>query len=84
MSVIARIRAHGGDAEMDRWNLRVSPGRMPREAVDWIRANREKLKRELWPEYDDWLERSAIREFDGGQDRAEADEAAYAEIVARC
>ncbi|MDG4650097.1 hypothetical protein P6F26_16740 [Roseibacterium sp. SDUM158017] len=46
----------------------------------WKRA----LMREVWPEVDDFEERAAIREFDGGQSRQEAEAAAYEEVMARC
>jgi hypothetical protein len=49
----------------------------------WLRDRRCDLMREVWPEYDDWQERAAIREFDGGQDRDEAEREAYREIIAR-
>jgi hypothetical protein len=46
-----------------------------------VRANLEAVKREAWPEYDHWQERAAIREYDGGMSRAEAEAAAYEDIT---
>lgn len=83
MSIVARIRAHSGDVVRDRWRLKIKRGRLTDDAVAWIAARRDDLMREIWPEYDEWEERAAIREFDGGQPREEANEAAYDEVMAR-
>lgn len=83
MSIVDRIRAHGGEVVRDKWDISLRPGRLPSEAIAWLRENKRALMLEVWPEYDDWQERAAIREYCGGQDRAEADAKAYAEIMAR-
>ena len=84
MSILARIRAQGGDAHLDGTELRLKRGRLTDEALAWLREHRDDLMRELFPEYDDWLERAAIREFDGGQDRKTAEREAMREVMARC
>jgi hypothetical protein len=83
--ILDRIRAHGGEVIRDRWTLRLRRGRLTDAAIAWLREprNRDALAREVWPEYDDWEERAAIREYDGGQPRDEAEEAAYREVM-RC
>ena len=83
--ILARIRDHGGDVILDGWRIRLRPGGLPAHALEWLRQPevRERLMREVWPEYDDWQERAAIREFDGGQDRDHAEREAYREVMAR-
>lgn len=84
-SILARIRANGSEVVRDGWTVRLKRrGKLTDEAIAWIREHRDALIREVWPEYDDWQERAAIREFDGGQDRAEAEAEAYREVMARC
>lgn len=85
MSILARIQAQGGDIIRDEWRFRLKPGRLSPEAVAWLRSGLRWFTAccEVWPLYPEWLERSAIREFDGGMTRADADRAAYAE-VSRC
>lgn len=80
MSILARIRAHGGDMIREGHRFRLRTGRMDTAAVAWVRANIDTLKREVWPDYDRFEERAAIREFDGGLTRAEAEAAAYLEV----
>lgn len=81
--ILDRIRAHGGEVIRDKWRITLRRGRLTDEAVQWVRNHHADLMYEVWPEHDDWQERAAIREFDGGQDRQEAEEAAYQEIMAR-
>lgn len=81
MSALERIRAHGGEVIRDQWRFTLRRGRLPSAAVLWIQANMEDVRREAWPAYDDWQERAAIREYDGGQDRAEAEADAFAEFA---
>lgn len=81
MSILDRIRAHGGDVVRDGWTITLRPGRMTPDALSWVRSNKSDLMREVWPEYDAWEERAAIREFDGGQSRANAEASAYAEVM---
>ncbi|WP_420013320.1 hypothetical protein [Tateyamaria sp.] len=85
MSVLARIRAHGGDVLADQWRMVLRPGKLPPAALDWMKQPevRARVHREVWPLVDEWQERAAIREFDGGQDRAAAEAAAYEEVTAR-
>ena len=81
MAIIDRIRAHGGEVIRDQWRITLRKGRLSPAALAWIAARRDALVREVWPEFDEWEERAAIREFDGGQDRAEAEAAAYTEVM---
>lgn len=83
MSILARIRANGGDVIRDQWRFRLQPGRLSAEALAWLRARWRDACREAWPLLDAFEERAAIREFDGGLPRAEAERAAYAEVT-RC
>jgi hypothetical protein len=77
LSIIARIRAHGGDVIRQGYTFRLLPGRMDAAAIAWVKARIETVKREVWPAYDQWEERAAIMEFDGELSRAEAEAAAY-------
>lgn len=81
MSIVARIRAHGGEVIRDRWHLRLRRGRLTDEALAWLRLERVRaaVMREVWPEADAFEERAAIMEFDGGLTRPEAEEAAYSQ-----
>lgn len=80
MSILARIRAHGGDVIRDEWRIRVTRGRLSDAAMAWVRAHIRDIARELWPDFDRFDERAAIREFDGGEDRATAEREAYREV----
>ena len=79
--ILDRIREHGGEAIRDQWRIRLRRGRLSNDAVAWITANRPRLMREVWPEYDDFEERAAIREYCGVMPRAEAEAAAYREVM---
>lgn len=83
MSIVARIRAHGGDVVRDRFTLRLRAGRLSPDALAWLRKPevRAAVMREVWPEFDDWEERAAIMEYDGGLPRPEAEEAAYRRVM---
>lgn len=81
--ILDRIRANGGEVIRDDWRLTLRRGRLSGEAMAWLRDRRDDLMREVWPEFDDWQERAAIREFDGGQDRETAEREAYREVMAR-
>lgn len=81
MSIIDRIRVHGGEVIRDGWNISLRKGRLADDAVKWIGQNKPALMREVWPEFDDFEERAAIMEFDGGMTRDEAQQAAYAEVM---
>lgn len=81
MSIMERIRARGGEVIRDRWTIRLRRGRLSDDALKWIAANKAALLREVWPEFDDFEERAAIREYDGGQSRADAEAAAYGEVM---
>lgn len=85
MSILARIRAHGGDVIRDEWRMILHPGRLTPDALAWLKLPkvRRAVHREIWPAVDDWHERAAIREYDGGQDRACAERGAYREVVDR-
>lgn len=85
MSILARLRANGGDVCRDEYQFRINPGKLSSAAIDWLKqpARRHALCLELWPLFDDWIERAAIREYDGGQDRESAERDAYWEVMAR-
>lgn len=80
MSILARIRANGGDMIREGHSFRLRTGRLNAAAVAWIKDNIDALKREVWPAFDDFEERAAVREFDGGLSREEAEAAAYREM----
>lgn len=83
MTILVRIRAQGGDVIREEWRVRIRRGRLTDAALEWLREPRVKdvLMREVWPQWDDWNERAAIREFDGGQDRSTAESDAYREVM---
>lgn len=81
MSIIDRIRANGGDVIRDGWTISLRKGRLTDDQVAWIARNKSALMQEVWPEYDCFQERAAIREFCGGQSRADAEAAAYREVM---
>lgn len=81
MSILDRIRAQGGEVIRDKWTISLRRGRLSSEALAWVQDHRDDLMREVWPQFDDWEERAAIREHDGGQDRQTAEAAAYAEVM---
>ena len=81
MSIIDRIRANGGEVIRDGWTISLRKGRLNDDQVAWIARNKSALMQEVWPEYDAFEERAAIREFCSGQARAEADAAAYREVM---
>ena len=81
MTILARIRAHGGDVIRDRWTVRLRPGRLTPAALEWVRAHKADLMHEVWPGFDAFEERAAIMEYDGGLSRDEAEAAAYAEVA---
>lgn len=80
MSVLARIRAQGGDVTRDGFRFSLRQGQLTSDGVAWIKANLDAVKREAWPAFDHWQERAAIREFDGGMSREEAEVAAYEDL----
>lgn len=86
MSILARIKANGGDVIRDEWRMILRPGRLKSDAIAWLQQPRIRaaLHAEIWPLAPDWEERAAIREFDGGQDRETAEREAYREVLARC
>lgn len=81
MSILARIRAQGGDVIRTEWRFTLRKGKLDAAAVEWLRGRWRNVCREVWPMFDAWEERAAIREFDGGQSRDEAEAAAYAEVT---
>jgi len=83
VSILARIRANGGDVIRDEWRFRLLPGRLKPDAISWIRANWQTVCNEVWPAYWFWLEQAAFMEFGGPCPRAEAERRAYAEVC-RC
>lgn len=84
MSILARIRANGGDIIRDEWRFKLLRGQLSAEAIQWLRRHWLEACCEAWPDFALWGERAAIREFSGGQPRAEAERAAYAEVMAGC
>lgn len=80
MSILARIRSNGGEVVREQWRFRLLPGRLTPDALVWLRERWATVCAEVWPPFGDWQERAAIREFDGGMDRPEAERAAYAEV----
>lgn len=80
MSILARIRANGGDMIREGHSFRLRTGRLNAPAVAWIKDNIDALKREVWPAFDDFEERAAIMEYEGGLSREEAEAAAYREM----
>lgn len=81
MSILARIHAHGGDVIRDEWRFRLVAGRLPPDVVAWVRAHWLEVCLEAWPRLDAFMERAAIREFCGGEPRAEAEREAYLEVA---
>lgn len=83
MSILARIRANGGDVTRQEWRFSLKPGRLTTEALTWLRvAGRWRMAcAEAWPLFDLWEERAAIREFDGGLPRPDAERLAYGEVM---
>ena len=81
MSVLARIRAKGGDLIREGHTFRLRPGELDASAIQWVRDNIDAVKREAWPLFDEWEERAAIMEFEGGLPRADAEAAAYQEVT---
>lgn len=81
MSILARIRAHGGDVIRDEWRFRFQTGRLAPDAVAWVKSRWLDVCLEVWPALDAFMERAAIREFCGGQDRAAAERAAFTEVA---
>lgn len=81
MSILARIRANGGDVIRTEWRFRLQPGRLTVEALAWLRARWWMACAEAWPLWGEWAERAAIMEHDGGLPRAEAERLAYQEVA---
>ena len=69
---------------MEETTLCVKRGHLADMDLVWIKKHRSELCREIWPEFDDWEERAAIREYSGGQPREAAEREAYREVMARC
>lgn len=83
MSILARIRAQGGDIIRDEWRFTLRRGRLTPAALTWLKGGMRLFSAccEVWPDYAEWTERSAIREFNGGQARADAERDAYGEVM---
>lgn len=81
MSILAHIRAKGGEVIRDKHRFSLRQGKLTPHAIAWIKANLDAVKRETWPLFDEWEERAAIREFDGGMTREEAEIAAYEDVT---
>lgn len=79
--ILDRIRAHGGNVIRDGWNIRLRAGRLTPQALEWLRSRKDDLTQEVWPEYDAFVERAAILEFDAGMGREEAERSAYRMVM---
>lgn len=79
--ILDRIRAHGGDVIRDEWRINLRRGCMSDAAVKWVQDHKPDLMREVWPQFDEFEERAAIREFEGGMSRPDAEAAAYLEVM---
>lgn len=79
--ILDRIRSKGGQVTRKEWNIVIRRGRLDDGAMAWIKSNRQALMLEVWPEYDAFEERAAIREYCGGQDRQSAERDAYREVM---
>jgi len=77
MSILARIRANGGDVIREGYTFRFRPGRLDPAAIAWVKQHIEAVKAEVWPAYPEWEERAGIMEFDAGMTRADAERAAF-------
>ena len=75
--ILDRIRAQGGNVIRKGFTFSLRQGRLTPDAVAWVKANLEAVKAEVWPAHEDWQERAAIMEFDGGMTREAAEQAAY-------
>ncbi|WP_212525869.1 hypothetical protein [Actibacterium sp. MT2.3-13A] len=82
MSILDRVRANGGEVIRNEWRITLRRGRLSDAALAWVKEHRADLMREVWPAYDDFEERAAIRQFDGGQSREDAERDAYEEVMA--
>ena len=82
--IIDRIRAHGGEVIRDQWRISLRRGRLKDDAMAWLRKNRAALMLEVWPEFDAFEERAAIKEYCAGLPRAEAEAQAYREVMGQC
>jgi hypothetical protein len=84
VSIVARIHAAGGKLRRDKWRATlVKRGALSADAVAWIKDHKADLMREIWPLYDEWDERAAIIEYDGGLPRDRAEALAY-QCVTQC
>ena len=83
MTILDRIHAHGGDIIREEWRFTLKPGRLNPAAVAWLKVRLRWFAAccEVWPAYAEFTERAAIREFDGGMARHEAERAAYGDVV---
>ena len=81
MKIIELIKANGGEVVREEWRLSLRRGKLSDDALAWVKSNMQQVRREVWPEYDEWEERAAIREYDGGQSRQDAEHDAYKELA---
>ena len=47
MSIMERIRAHGGEVIRNEWRLTIRRGRLTDEALAWLRDRKDDLTREV-------------------------------------
>ena len=81
MAIIDRIRANGADVIRDGHRFTLRKGRLSPDAIEWLRSRWRDVCAEVWPEFEEWDERAAIMEFDGGMSREDAEAVAYREVM---
>lgn len=81
MSILSRIRANGGEVIRSEWRFALRPGRLSVDAIAWVKTRWPEVRLEAWPDFGRWEERAAIKEYDAGMTRADAEAEAYREIA---
>jgi len=81
LTILTRLKAHGAEIVRDDWRFILKRGRLTNEALEWVKAHWADACREAWPAFDDWEERAAIREYEGGETREEAERWAYVDVT---
>lgn len=74
-SIYARVRHYGANLQIKGETIAIiHQWKLPKEAISVIAANRDDLFRFLRAKHDEFEERAAIAEYDGGLPRAIAEE----------
>lgn len=83
MSILARIRAKGGDVVRVEWRFRLIPGRLTPDNIAWLKCPYRwwDVREEVWPLLYEWQERAAILQHSTGYPKAEAEARAYAMVT---